>query len=413
MSHFGTLIRLHRKRRLLTQADLVAEIAKHPDITEKPSRAGISHLESGDVDSPRLARAVIKALHRNEGFRQQQLQNLAMTYLSLDTLETDSTDSPAAKTVGLLVPSVDQSNVWGKIAGAIEVAAGEQSCFVVICQHRDSITQQLRLIRNLAGLHAVDGLIVAPAVDIKGPNRFVVGDAKEVFESLRRDYEIPIVFIDRTFPTRTAIPYVGLDNVAAGRMAAKFLHEEGNRRIGALFSLRHASPQVERHMGFERQMREYDLYNPRWVEFGEEVPEERRLEDRAVNGIRQGRKKARELLGLPESGTCAALPENAPTALFCATSYLAIEVIKALRAAHVPPDAWPTVLGFDNVDELDNTERRELPRIAYDLTALAENAVSKLVELIEDPNDKAASQPVLIPPFIPPRYSAKPRSHGR
>lgn len=381
---FGQLLRHHRRRAGLSQA-AVAAIAGWGNDASKVSRA-----ERSVEPVLAAARTIIRVLDERLHFTRDELKELANAYLLPDTAAGAQGSSLL---IGLSVPRVDESAFWSKVVGAIETEAASRGYLIVLCQHDEDVTMQCNRLDYFQELSAMAGMIVAPAVGITPTHHQPQLSRRfddTLADVLRRD--IPLIFVDRRVPTHHQIPYVGLDNMQAGRDAVNALLRRGHRKIGALFALKHSSTQQERHEGFKEVLIARGLYNPDLVKFGVEVVHDARHEQRARDGIRQGRRNALELLRLPV--------EERPTAIFCGTYYMALEALKALRELEtegihlsVPQDV--SIIGFDRVADLD-LPQPNITRMEYPVASLARAAVEKLGSLIENPRDKTVLQDVKL-----------------
>ncbi len=143
------------------------------------------------------------------------------------------------------------------------------------------------------------------------------------------DHKIPVVLIEYPHPT---ISSVEIDDVAGGRLATEYLIQKGHRRIAFLGDTdlpEYAIHPVSlRLMGFRQALQAVNIL----------VPEEFiRL---APYTQEQTRQAASELLSLP----------NPPTAIFAATDFQALGVLKAARQLHVKVPDDLAVVGFDDSD---------------------------------------------------------------
>ncbi len=388
VKRFGELIEAYRRRAQWRQQDLAEAAQVH--------RSAISRTENPPEDSPdypplAVARTIMGALHRQHPFQWGELQELATAYLIPPALRDEQGQS---KVIGVSVPSGARSAIWSCMVGAIEEEARQRGYMIVLCQHDEEIDQQLEHLDFFADLPGLAGLILAPAVGITEPPRWQRYGLYDALEPLRKR-QVPIVFIDRKVPARVPVPYVGLDNVAAAKRAVEHLIKAGHRRIGALLALPHASTQQERHDGYRRALDRIGAYDETLVRWGEEVPRANREKDRARYGIRRGLRNATELLSLPEG--------QRPTAIFCATYYMALEALKAMQTLDpsgtrlsVPKQL--ALIGFDDVPELD-IPTPQISRLEYPVSDLAKRAVAKIETLIANPQDSRALQDALIKTF--------------
>jgi DNA-binding LacI/PurR family transcriptional regulator len=158
---------------------------------------------------------------------------------------------------------------------------------------------------------------------------------------------------------------VEIDDVMGGRMAARYLMEKGHRCIAFLgdtdlpeYSLH---PVSQRLVGFRRALKEAGI----------ELPQE--FVKLAPYSQEQTRQIAADLLSLPEP----------PTAIFAATDFQALGVLKAARQLKVQVPEQLAVVGFD---DLDIAEYADLTTIRQHLDESGRLAVEILLAQIESPS---------------------------
>jgi DNA-binding LacI/PurR family transcriptional regulator len=158
---------------------------------------------------------------------------------------------------------------------------------------------------------------------------------------------------------------VEIDDVMGGRMAAQYLLKKGHRCIAYLgdtdlpeYSLH---PVSQRLVGFRRALREAGI----------ELPEA--FVKLAPYSQEQTRQVAADLLSLPEP----------PTAIFAATDFQALGVLKAARQLKVQVPEQLAVVGFD---DLDIAEYADLTTIRQHLDESGRLAVEILLAQIEAPS---------------------------
>jgi DNA-binding LacI/PurR family transcriptional regulator len=176
---------------------------------------------------------------------------------------------------------------------------------------------------------------------------------------------------------------VGIDDEMGGRMAAQYLLKKGHRRIAFLgdtdlpeYSLH---PVSQRLVGFRQGLQEAGIELPNvFVRLSPYSQE-------------QTRKIAAELLSLPQP----------PTAIFAATDFQALGVLKAARQLNVQVPEQLAVIGFD---DLDLAEYADLTTIRQHLDESGRLAVEILLVHLETPS--RPPQHVTIPLNIIERETA-------
>jgi LacI family transcriptional regulator len=185
------------------------------------------------------------------------------------------------------------------------------------------------------------------------------------------EHNIPTVLIEYPHPDLNSVE---IDDAEGGRMAAQYLLKKGHRRIAFLGDTdlpEYAIHPVSlRLMGFRQVL----------SEAGITIPEA--LVRLAPYTQEQTRQVASELLNLDEP----------PTAIFAATDFQALGVLKAARQLQVRVPGELAVIGFD---DLDMAEYADLTTIRQHLDESGRLAVEILLAHIAD--SSRPSQHVHIP----------------
>ncbi len=190
------------------------------------------------------------------------------------------------------------------------------------------------------------------------------------------DHNLPTVLIEFPHPLLNSVE---INDVEGGRLATEYLLQKGHKRIAFLgdtdlpeYSIHPVSLRLK---GFRKALRDANL----------EIPEE--FVRLAPYDQEQARIIAKELLDMP----------NPPTAVFAATDFQALGVIKAARQFGIRIPEQLAVIGFDDLDMADyedlTTVRQHLDesgRIAIEilLAHIADNSrpvqhITLPVKLIE------------------------------
>jgi LacI family transcriptional regulator len=228
------------------------------------------------------------------------------------------------------------------IAGALSPKNFELVIYTV-----ESTDQLHRYLSTLPLTGNLDGLIVLSLqIDDDEAQRLV-------------DHSLPTVLIEFPHPNLNCVE---IDNVAGGRIAANYLLHKGHHRVAFLgdtdlpeYSIH---PVSLRLTGFRQALKES----------GVDLPDV--LVRLAPYTQEQTRQVARELLSLPEP----------PTAIFAATDFQALGVLKAAHHLNVRVPEDLAVLGFD---DLDMAEYAELTTICQHLDESGKLAVEILLAQLE------------------------------
>jgi DNA-binding LacI/PurR family transcriptional regulator len=176
------------------------------------------------------------------------------------------------------------------------------------------------------------------------------------------DGGLPTVLIEYPHPKLNCVE---IEDVEGGYMAATYLLGKGHRRIAFLgdtdlpeYSIHPVSLRLN---GFRQALKEARI----------QLPEA--FVCLAPYSQEQTRQVARELLGLSEP----------PTAIFAATDFQALGVLKAARQLNIKIPEQLAVIGFD---DLDSAEYADLTTISQHLDESGRLAVEILLAQIESPS---------------------------
>jgi len=171
------------------------------------------------------------------------------------------------------------------------------------------------------------------------------------------------------------VNYIGIDNVAGGRIAADYLMSLGHRHIAMVTGNLQTQSGAHRLEGFKQVMEKQGIFDPQFVIEGD-------------YSRRSARLAAEKLLALPQK----------PTAIFASSDDMALEIIAYLieKGLRVPDDI--SVIGFD-----DNPSCLfgpvALTSIKQSLFQMAEYSVQYLNNIVSGKR-KAPVQVVLTPQLV-------------
>ena len=247
--------------------------------------------------------------------------------------------------IGVITPFFTAPSFIQRLRGI--AAALSPLSFELIIYTVDSTNHLQRYLSTLPLTGHLDGLIILslPVAD---------ADAQRLI-----NHGLPTVLIEYPHPKLNCVE---IDDVQGGHMAATYLFKKGHRRIAFLgdtdlpeYSLH---PVNRRLSGFRQALKESGI----------ELPDT--FVRLAPYSQAQTRQAARELLSLPEP----------PTAVFAATDFQAVGVLKAARQLNVRVPEQLAVIGFD---DLDLAEIADLTTISQHLDESGRLAVEILVAKIE------------------------------
>jgi len=250
--------------------------------------------------------------------------------------------------IGVITPFFTAPSFIQRLRGIAEALSPENYELVIYTvdssNHLQGYLSSLPLTGNL------DGLIILS---------LPVGDIE-----VRRliDHGLPAVLIEYPHPKLNCVE---IDDVEGGYMATTYLLKKGHRRIAFLG---------------DTDLPEYSIHpvNLRLSGFRRAIKEARiKLPDTFVRlaPYTQGqtRQVAKELLNLPDP----------PTAIFAATDFQALGVLKAARQLEIKVPEQLAVIGFD---DLDMAEYADLTTISQHLDESGRLAVELLLGQIETPS---------------------------
>jgi LacI family transcriptional regulator len=194
------------------------------------------------------------------------------------------------------------------------------------------------------------------------------------------DHNLPTVLIEFPHPLLNSVE---INDIEGGRLAAEYLLQKGHQRIAFLgdtdlpeYSIHPVSLRLK---GFRQALKTANI----------EIPKE--FVRLAPYNQEQARIVAKELLDIP----------NPPTAVFAATDYQALGVLKAARQLGVKIPEQLAVIGFD---DLDMADYEDLTTIRQHLDESGRIAIEILLSHILD--NSRPIQHVTLPLAVVERLSA-------
>ena len=247
--------------------------------------------------------------------------------------------------IGVITPFFTAPSFIQRLRGIAEALSPKNFELVIYTvgstDHLQGYLSTLPLTGNLDGL-----IILSLPVDDTEARRLI-------------DHRLPTVLIEYPHPQLNCVE---IDDVQGGYMAATYLLKKGHRRIAFLgdtdlpeYAIHPVSLRLS---GFRQALKESGIDLPdtfiRLAPYSQE----------------QTRQVARELLGLSEP----------PTAIFAATDFQALGVLKSARQLNVGVPEQLAVIGFD---DLDMAEYADLTTICQHLDESGKLAVEILIAQIK------------------------------
>ena len=270
-------------------------------------------------------------------------------------------------TIGLIVGDIGNP-FFADLARGIEEVL-HQANYVYLLANTDGVRARQREMAARLIERRVDGLVVTVPHD---PEVLQLGD-------------VPIVVVDRS-PVK-GVPYVSVDNVAGGRLAAEHLIGAGYRKISILFSDPQETPVIDRLKGFKQGL----------ARAGYELPARFQM--------------LCPTLSYEDSYLGASkLLDAGVDAIFAISDVMAAAALAAVttRGLRVPGEFG--VVGYDDTP-MAAWPTLSLTSIAQSTTAIGRESARMILQRISDPD--AEVQSVVLPPRLVVRGSTGTRAANR
>lgn len=153
------------------------------------------------------------------------------------------------ETLGLIISDV--SNIFfSNLAKGVEDECRKKGWNLILCNTNDKHERDLSYIQVLAD-KGVDGILFCMSLD---------SDKKKAMESVQllNKLKIPFVMIDR-FLEEAGCTSIFVNHKQGGYMTAKYLIEQGHKRIGCVTGPLLLEDSMERLKGYQKALEEYGL----------------------------------------------------------------------------------------------------------------------------------------------------------
>jgi LacI family transcriptional regulator len=258
--------------------------------------------------------------------------------------------------LGVIVPDVRNPFVADVVTGAERVAADAGYAMLLCDQQARDISVHLDILRA----RQIDGILID-----------AVGAATLPADALTG---VNVVLIDE--PSERW-PGIATDAVAAGRLAAEHLIEQGHREVAFVGPATDVHTFRMRERGFAARLRESGIAwtSDRWR--------------RAPATVAGGRDAMRALLRLPER----------PTGVFFANDLMAIGALKQCERDGVRLPEECSIVGCDDI-EFARYVSPELTTVSVPARELGARAARLLVQLVEHSTQKVSAHKLLPVRFM-------------
>jgi DNA-binding LacI/PurR family transcriptional regulator len=270
-----------------------------------------------------------------------------------ELLYVPHTRQQTVATLGLLVPEL-ANPIFPSFAQAMESQATTAGYATILCntqgsaEHEASYVQML-LSRRVEGLIFISG----EATDLRGSHQHY----QRLIDAGAR-----LVFVNGAVATLD-VASVGVDEQAAGELAAQHLLELGHRKIGFIAGPKHARPARDKELGIRNGLAAGGVSAPIAVAH-------------APWGFAGGREAMSQLLGAGR--------RKAPTAVICASDVMALGALRASREAGLDVPGDLSIIGFDGI-EASQWAEPPLTTLNQPIAEIAKAAVDALRDLLEQP----------------------------
>jgi LacI family transcriptional regulator len=266
--------------------------------------------------------------------------------------------------VGVVVPTLLHP-FFAEVLEPLAATMKHGGYAVIICSSMEDPALEEAAIEHLLA-HRLDGLIVASC-----------GSSPAKFQQLK-EQGIPFVLIDRFFPGFKA-NFVGVDDLAAGRIATEHLISMGCKRIAHIRGLEFTTG-VRRFEGYQAALKDAGLkFNPALV--SPYMTADGRDWERSFDAMR---------------GLLAGKP---PDGVFCYNDPIAIAAMEVVQQAglRIPQDI--AFVGCDNL-HYDSSLKAPLSSIDHHSAQIGAGAAKMLLRLLKNPASKTLRHVALEPALV-------------
>jgi LacI family transcriptional regulator len=266
--------------------------------------------------------------------------------------------------VGLIVPDLIHP-FFAEIAKALSIAIRAKGYSLIVSSSEEDAELEAREIRQLRA-RRLDALIIAST-------------RSELPELTQEPDDCAFLLIDRDVPNAHA-HFIGIDDIAAGRIATQHLIDIGCRRIAHIRG-KETSTAVQRYEGYREALRAGGL------EYKEELVVSRKTLD--TESSQQGAEAMQILLSRTPR----------PDGVFCFNDPLAIGAMKAIEAAGLKIPSDIAIIGCGNL-HYDDSLRVALSSIDQHSRLLGQQAGELVLSLIEAKEKQRVRARILDPALV-------------
>jgi len=266
-----------------------------------------------NITASSVSRALNNSNYVNENTKQLILKTAAELNYKRNTLASNLRKGHS-KTIGIVVPRINQ-NFFSNVIAGIEEAAYQKGYNLIICQSGESHEKEVKCINTLIN-QQVDCIVISISADSH--------DYKHLKNVI--DHGIQLIQFDRVIEELETLKVIN-DNEQASFEAVSHLIEQGYKRIALLEGPQNLNIFVQRKKGYLAALKKYGL----------PLIEELLLENTLTK--ERGAEATRKLLNLPQP----------PDAIFASVSdFSALGVLEVATVMGFKVPGELGILGYSN-----------------------------------------------------------------
>ncbi len=314
---------------------------------------GVDKLKPTIKDVARLAKishTTVSNVLNNTGYVSEETRQKVLQAIELLNYEKNavaiSMKTQKSHVIGVVISDNSNPNFALAVKG-IESVATQRGYNVILCNTDQDVAKESAQMKILSE-RQVDGVIIS-----------VARENVEHLDGFMKK-ERPIVFINRS-PDRLYGDMVLNDNFKGGYDAVSYLISLGHKQIGIVGCSPEYNTGRMRLEGYLSALKANAIQ-----------PDDSLIIKSTVRNVEQGYAAALEILNKPQK----------PTAIFCATYYSTLGVLKVMKQMNLLVPADISVIGFDD-PEWSECFNPPLTTVGQPLWAMGRIAAETLIDRIE------------------------------
>lgn len=286
---------------------------------------------------------VSHVINKTRYVKRETIENVIQSARKLGYFERSTKSSSRSfngTVIGVVVADI-REDYYNSLVKTIESVGIINDCSLLICDSQDSEFQEQRNLEVLTA-HGVSGIILCPV------------NSKQMPSELNRS-QIPVILVDRQFE-KHPFTFVGINNLASGWEAFRFLRDKSCKSIGFVGYSDKVFSVEQRKLGYAMALHDSDQGSPRVLRVQYEFEDSVSLIERFVT-------------------------ENALDGVICATSDVAYQVVTGVTdlGMKIPEDIC--LLTYDDNRWFDFL-KFPVNVVVQPIAAIGNYALERLIELI-------------------------------